>query len=137
MTGSFAPCITSILVKSVFASGAVASRPEAADNGAHRPTPARHSVEGHDRALRKAEERDAVEPPSESMLLDFAGDHPIKRHTCVLDPLRTIGLGDAGDAEPLTSRTAAVEPLWPIGRGKDRAAVFRVKRLEGATACDP
>jgi hypothetical protein len=63
------------------------------------------------------------------MLLDFAGDHPIKRHTCVLDPLRTIGLGDAGDAEPLTSRTAAVEPLWPIGRGKDRGGEERKQSI--------
>jgi hypothetical protein len=89
------------------------------DDGSHRPTPGRDSVERHDGALRKAEESDAVEPPGESMLLDFAGDHPIKRRTCVLNPVRTIGLGDAGDAEPLTSRTASVEPLWPVGRGKD------------------
>ena len=47
------------------------------------------------------------------MLLNLAGNHPIKRRTCVPDPLRTISLGDPGDAEPLTSRTAA-EPLWPV-----------------------
>jgi hypothetical protein len=52
-------------------------------NGAHRPTSGRDSVERHDRALRKAEERDAVEPPRESILLDLAGNDPIKRPTCV------------------------------------------------------
>ena len=33
-------------------------------NGAHRPTPGRDSVERHDGALRKAEERDAVDLPA-------------------------------------------------------------------------
>src|SRR5580693_7870410 len=99
-------------------------------NGAHRPTSGRDSVERHDRALRKADERDAVEPPRESILLELARHDPIKRPTCVLDPLRTIGLGDTGDAEPLTSPTAAVEPLWPVGRGKDRGREKRKQTID-------
>jgi hypothetical protein len=91
------------------------------DDGAHRPTPGRDGVERHDGALRKAEERDPVEPPGESMLLDLAGNHKVKRGACVPHPLRTIGLGDTGDAEPLTSRTAAVDRSGPSGEAKTEA----------------